>query len=186
MIAIASTEGRVVKRFEETRGAVPVAMAPSADGRAIYYVDTGALYRLELAGGAPRKLRAANGVAVDPRGGLVIQLDDNAGVRLVRWPEAGGADEPIATRGDFRLSPSPIAGNAVAADGTIVVSVSSKENWFQGPALLAPDGAIRRVPVQFDGNILPSAWGGGALLGMGEGLKSELWRFRPSAPGAKS
>jgi hypothetical protein len=182
-IALASSEGRVVKRFDETKGVTPLALAASRDGKALYYVDAGALYRLELAGGAPRKLRAANGVAVDPRGGLVVQLDDKDGVRLVRVPEDGGAEQPIATSADLRLSPSPIAGNAVAADGGIVVSVSSKENWFTGPALLTPDGTFRRIPVQFDGNILPSAWGGGALLGMGEGLKSELWRFKASARG---
>jgi hypothetical protein len=182
ILALASPEGRIVKRFEETRGATPIALAASPDGKALYYVDAGFLYRLELAGGAPRRLRPANGVAVDPRGGLVVQLDDKDGVRLVRVPETGGAEQPITTRADLRLSPSPIAGNAVAPDGTILVSVTSKENWFAGPALLSPDGTIRRIPVQFDGSILPSAWGGGSILGMGEVLKSELWRFRPTAP----
>ena len=184
VIALASPEGRIVKRFDETRGAAPLALAASSDGKALYYVDAGFLYRLELDGGAPMRLRAANGVAVDPRGGLVVQLDDKEGVKLVRLDESGGSERPIATSGALRISPSPIAGNAVAPDGTIVVSVTSKENWFSGPALVDPDGTITRVPVRFDGSILPSAWGGGALLGMGEVLKSELWRFRP-APGSR-
>jgi hypothetical protein len=182
MLTLASVaDGRVARRFEATQGLAPLALTASPDGAKLYVVEAGTISELDVGGGSLRKLRPGNGIAVDPRSGdLIAQVNDKDGVHLVRVT-AGGAEQPVPVPAALVVSTSPIAGNAVGADGRLLLTVSSKENWFAGPAILDPaTGTAARVPVQFEGDILPSAWADdGSILGMGTALKSELWRFRP-------
>jgi hypothetical protein len=183
-IALASLpDGHVVARLEATRGASCAGMSAAADGRSLYYVDTGAVMRIDLDAGKPVRICAGNGVAVDPRdGSLVVQLNQRDGVRLVRV-SADGREQAIAVPSDIRLSQTPIAGNAVGTDGRIVVSGKSRERWYTGPVVIDPAaGTAIPVPVSYDGDILPSAWGrGGSLLGFGSEVRCDLWRFRKTA-----
>ncbi len=177
-------DGRILRRFEQTKGTGCSALSVSADEKTLYSVESGWISAIDLATGSVRRLRPGNGVAADPtQPGLVVQLNDKTGVHLVRASLSGGPDVAIPIPGDVRLSPSPIAGNAVGKDGRIVVSVLAKDSVFSGPAILDPaTGTLEKVPVQYEGDILPSSWAGdGSLLGMGVGLKSDLWRFRPIA-----
>ncbi|HEV8267318.1 MAG TPA: hypothetical protein VGR00_03760, partial [Thermoanaerobaculia bacterium] len=178
-------DGRVVKRFEELKGLVPLALAASPDGKMLYYVDAGSLFSLDVASGASKKMRAANGIAVDPRtGDLVVQLDEANGVKLSRIPAGLGAELPIPIMGDLKLSPAPLSPFAVGPAGRIVVSVGSKDSSFAGPALLDADtGVMARVPLQFDGDVTTVSWTpDGSLLGLGAELRSELWRFKRRQP----
>jgi DNA-binding beta-propeller fold protein YncE len=186
LLTLASvTDGRVATRFESTQGLAPLALTAAPDGLSLYVVEAGTISKLDIRGGALQKLRPGNGIAVDPRNGdLIAQVNDKDGVHLLRVP-AAGAEVRIPIPAETKISTSPIAGNAVAPDGRLLITVSSKENWFAGPAIVDPaTGAVTRVPVQFEGDILPSTWGeDGTILGMGTGLKSELWRFRPLVRG---
>ena len=112
---------------------------------------------------------------------LVVQINDRSGIRLVRWSSARGDERPIPFRGDLRLTASPIAGNALSADGRLVISVTGKDLPFTRPAILdVATGEVTRVPLQYEGDVLPSSWSrGGALLGVGSESKTDLWRFRP-------
>ncbi len=184
VMLVSVADGRIIRRFEQTRGTGCTAFSVSPDEKTLYFVEAGSISAIDLESGAVRRLRPGNGVAADPSGtSLVVQLNDRSGVHLARMPLSGGADVPIAIPADFRLSSSPIAGNSVARDGRIVVSVLAKNAPFTGPAILDPaTGALTMVPVQYEGDIVPSSWGAdGSLLGMGVGLKSDLWRFRPVA-----
>jgi hypothetical protein len=101
---------------------------------------------------------------------------------------ADGRAQAIAVPSDIRLSQTPIAGNAVGTDGRIVVSGKSRERWYTGPVVIDPAaGTAIPVPVSYDEDILPSAWGrGGSLLGFGSEVRCDLWRFRPTAPRQRS
>ncbi len=177
-------DGRILRRFDQTKGTGYSALSVSADEKTLYAVESGWISSIDLATGAVRRLRPGNGVAADPtQPSLVVQLNDKTGVHLVRAPLSGSPDVPIPIPADVRLSTSPIAGNAVGKDGRIVLSILAKDGVFSGPAILDPaTGKLEKVPVQYEGDILPSSWAReGSLLGMGVGLKSDLWRFRPIA-----
>jgi hypothetical protein len=180
-----SSDGRITRRLEATRGVTCAGLSASPDARTLYYVDGGWIWSVDVEGGAaPRKRHTGNGVAVDPGGlDLIVQLNEKEGVRLVRVPVSGGLDKPIPVTSDLRISTTPIAGNAVGRDGRIVVSVSARDGLSAGPAVLDPStGRLDRVPVVYEGDVVPSTWGiNGSLLGMGVATKSDLWRFRPAA-----
>ncbi|MGH9441556.1 MAG: protein kinase domain-containing protein [Thermoanaerobaculia bacterium] len=181
LVLASAADGRILRRFEQTKGTGCTGLSVSPDEKTLYSVESGWISAIDVATGAVRRLRPGNGVAADPSGStLVVQLNDKTGVHLVRWPLSGGAEVPIAFPPDVRLSTSPIAGNAVGRDGRIVVSILARDGVFSGPAILDPaSGTLAKVPVQYEGDILPSSWASdGSLLGMGVGLKSDLWRFR--------
>jgi tRNA A-37 threonylcarbamoyl transferase component Bud32/Tol biopolymer transport system component len=188
-ISLASVaDGRIVKRLESTTGAVPQGLAASPDGRTLYYVDAGSVFSVDIDKGEkapPRKLRAGNGVAVDPkRQELLVQLNEKDGVKLVAVPLAGGAERPVIYQtSTLRLTPLPLSAGAVGPDGRVVVTAASKDSWYWGPALLDPlTGAVERVPVIFDGDVQATTWSrDGSLLGMGVAMRSQLWRFRERA-----
>ena len=178
------SDGRITRRLEQTRGVICAALAGSADGKTIYYVDSGSIWSIPSAGGAPAKLRPGNAMAVDPKSGdLIVQENDRTGVKLVRWSPADRSEKPIAWKGELRLSPSPIAGNALSSDGRLVVSVTGGDSPYASPAILdLATGEMTRVPVQYEGDVLPSSWAkDGAVLGIGTESKTDLWRFKPES-----
>ncbi len=190
LLALASVEdGRILKRFEATRGAAPQTLAPSADGRTLYYADAGEIWTLDVASGAARKLRNGHGVAVDARHGeLIVQVNGREGNDLFAVPLGGGPERPILLQGSLRLTTTPIAPGAVGPDGRIAVTVASNDSWFWGAGLLDPQtGVVTRVPLVFEGDVqFPTFARDGSLRAVGVGTRSALWRFRArGGPGAK-
>jgi hypothetical protein len=184
VITIASiSDGRILRRLESTAGATPQALAASPDGRTLFYTDTGSLFALDLSGGALRKLRAGNGVAVDPRppGTLIVQVNEPAGVRLYRTSLDGGTEIPLLFSGTLRQVQEPITNGAVGPDGRIAIGATSGDSSLRSVALLEPgSGTLERVPVTFDGNLHYPVWTkDGQLLAMGVSIRSSLWRFQP-------
>jgi Tol biopolymer transport system component len=177
-------EGRIVRRLEETRGIAPQGLVASPDGRTLYYVNAGALYAIDAEKGAPRKMRAANGVALDTRApaALVVQINEPNGVKLVRVPLDGGSELPILFAGTLRLAPVPISGAAVGPDGRIAVTVTAPDQLWRGIALLDPASAtLERIPVAYDGDVEYPVWSlDGSLIAIGVSPRSSLWRFQPN------
>jgi serine/threonine protein kinase len=186
MITVATMpEGRIVRRLEATKGIAPQSLVASPDGRTLYYVNAGSLFSIGIEGGAPRKLRPANGVAIDPREppSLIVQLNEPDGVKLFRAPLSGGSELSILFASPLRLAPIPISGAAVGPDGRIAVTVTSPDTLFRGVALLDPATAVlERLSLVFDGDVQYPAWGSdGSLLAVGVSVRSSLWRFQPQA-----
>jgi DNA-binding beta-propeller fold protein YncE len=182
-LVVASIEdGRILKRLPGTEGAAPQDLAASHDGRTVYYPDRGNLWAIDVdANTPPRKLVAGHGVAAFPDGNeLLVQRNGMNGVDLFRVPVAGGYELRIPLQGDLRLAPAPLSGRAVGPDGRIVVTVASRSSWRWGPAFLDPaTGAVERIPVVFEGDVQSAGWADAAnLVGLGVGLRTELWRFR--------
>ena len=143
VITIASiSDGRILRRLESTAGATPQTLAASPDGRTLYYTDTGSLFALDLSGGAPRRLRAGNGVAVDsrPPGTLIVQVNELAGVRLYRTSLDGASELPLLFSGTLRQVPEPITNGAVGPDGRIAIGATSGDSALRGVALLEQHG----------------------------------------------
>ena len=178
-------EGRVVRRLEDTRGIAPQGLVAAPDGRTLYYVNAGALYAVDAEKGGPRKLRAANGVALDARepAALVVQVNEPDGVRLFRVPLDGGSELSILFAGPLRLAPIPLSGAAVGPDGRIAVTVTSPDQLQRGVALLDPVTAtLERVALGYDGDVEYPAWSrDGSLLAVGVSIRSSLWRFQPQS-----
>jgi hypothetical protein len=176
-------EGRIVRRFEATRGIAPQSLVASPDGKTLYYVNAGSLFSIDIEGGTPLKLRPANGVAIDPRepASFIVQVNEPDGVKLFRVALAGGSQLPILFASSLRLAPVPISGAAVGPDGRIAVTVTSPDTLFRGVALLDPATAVLEpVSLVFDGDIQYPAWGrDSSLLAVGVSIRSSLWRFQP-------
>jgi len=175
-------DGRILRRLAGTQNALPQELAAAPDGRTVYYPSRGELWAVDVDGEAPpRKVTSGQGVAVFPSGEeLLVQRNGAEGVGLFRVPVTGAYAVSLPLLGELRLAPAPISGRAVAPDGRIVVTVASRDAWRWRPALLDPStGALQLVPVEFDGDVRSVGWApDGALVGLGVGLHTELWRFR--------
>jgi len=182
-IVIASAgEGRIIRRLSGSKGASVSNLAASPDGRTLYYTVDGTLWAIPADDGTPRKISAGDGVAVDPDGkGLIVNLVEKTGVRLVRVPLAGGPEQDINVQRDLTIDPLPLGANALRTDGKLLIGVAPGDSWFFNPAVLdLASGKLTRVPLNFTGDILLSGWSNdGRILSMGELMHSHIWRFRP-------
>src|SRR5262249_10497378 len=132
----ALSDGRVINRLEESPGALE-GLAASPDGNIIYFIRDKFLWTIPANDGTPQKLQPADGVAVDPAGHfLTTQRTAPAGVRLFRLPLGAGKIEEIVVKGDTRIAPLALAGNALDRDGKLVVTVAPPDSWFWAPGVL--------------------------------------------------
>ncbi|MBI3665202.1 MAG: protein kinase [Acidobacteria bacterium] len=188
-IAIASiADGRIVRRLKGPKSGTIESLAASPDGKTLYYAAAGTIWAIPSTGGEPRKMHAGDSVAVDPRGqGLIIKLNEEDGVRLVRVPVGGGPEKAIPFHSEFRLTPPPLAPNAVGKDGRIVVQVASKDSWFWSSAVLNPQtGNVQRVPLAYEGDFPSPGWApDGRIVSMALPLRASIWRFRSAGASTK-
>jgi hypothetical protein len=187
-IAIASVgKGRIIRRLHGVKGEYVTSLADSADGKTLFYVTSRNVWAIPAADGTPRKICSGDGIAVDPNGqDILVNLSENAGVRLDRVPISGGPGQQIQVQADLPIGPFPLGGNGVRKDGKILVEVLPKDSWFASLAVLDPaTGKLTRVPLNYTGDLFLSAWGSdGRILAMGSPLKAHLWRFRPIRRGS--
>jgi eukaryotic-like serine/threonine-protein kinase len=184
-VAIASAaDGRIVRRLERLEGAAIQALAASPDGKTLYYAAGGKIWSIPSVDGSPTIVRDGDSVAVDPRGQyLIVQLNQNDDVRLVRVPLNGGQEHVLSFEG-VRFSASLMPSNAIRADGAIVKSAAYSDSWAWATALLNPDtGKAQRI-------ILPSldtldtqyvGWTtAGQIVAFTQRTNSTIWRLRPA------
>jgi serine/threonine protein kinase len=184
-IAVASlTTGRILRRLEGTRGGSIQSLAASSDRKTIFYASRGTVWAVDTTDGRPRKVHQGDAVAVDPRtDGLIVQLFDSRGARLVRVDPTGGPDRPVTFKSDMFLALFPLSGNAVDRDGRILVQVTGRDFWFFQPGLVDPaTGRLERIPLSYEGDVLSPGWSqSGDIVSAGFPLTSSIWRFRASA-----
>jgi sugar lactone lactonase YvrE len=158
------------------------AFAGSPDGNTVFFADSGAIWSMPIAGGPRHRLADGNSVAPDPGGRyLVTQVIRGDGVHLLQVPLDGTAPHEIAIRGDMPIAPLPLAPNAVAPDGRILVEVVSRASWFWPAAILDPKtGRLTVVPPGVAYDMTFAGWDSqGRVVTVALGLESSLWRFRP-------
>jgi hypothetical protein len=185
-IAIASlADGRIVRRLKPPAGDL-TSLGAAPDGNTLYCAASGTVWALSIAGGEPRRIHAGDSVAVDPRtGDLVVKLDEQESMRLLRVPPAGGTEVEIPIRSALRLVAQPLAPGSVGRDGRILVPAASQDSWFWQAAVLDPKtGRLEKIPIQGQADFHFLTWGSdGRVVGFALGVRSTLWRFRPESAG---
>lgn len=185
VVALASlSDGRIVGRLSGVPAGGVADLAASPDGKTLYYVASRTVWAVSTAGSRPRRIAPGDSVAADPNGkDLIVQLDEEQGVRLVRVAVSGGSEQPIPFLGNLRLTPNALDPNAIAKDGRVALSVASPDLWFYGAGILDPrSGKVTRIPLNFTGDIMDPGWqDDDHILSSGWPLKVTLWRFRPVA-----
>jgi Tol biopolymer transport system component len=183
-IAVASVaDGRIVRRVTELRGDIE-SLVSSPDGKTLYYSSSKMIWAVPAEGGEPQKIADGDAVVVAPGGReLIVKLYEKQGSRLLRIPVTGGPARAIPFQQNLTLTSTPLAANAIAKDGRILVQVASVDSWYWRAAILDPaSGQVTRVPVHFDGDLFFSGWGSdGRVLAMGIGMKGGVWRFQTKA-----
>jgi hypothetical protein len=183
VIAIASTgDGRIIRRLEGSKGKGINALAPSLDGKTLYYSTDGNVWSIPAADGTPSKICAGDGVAADPNGkDLITNLWESEGMKLFRVPLSGGPRQEIRIPGDVPMNNLPLSGSAIRQDGKVLLGMQSTDPWFYSLAVLDPgSGRIAQVPLNYTGDLLLSGWtNDGRILAFGEPIRARIWRFRP-------
>ena len=184
-VAIASLSDRRLIRKISVPGAASISqLASSVDGTMLYYINENTLWEVSAEGGEPRKIAAANSIAIDPRGQDIIlqRLEPNVSVRLFRMPLSGGSEEEIKIGADVRMGDVPLAATAVGKDGKILVTTALDANtWHWQVSVFDPNtGNAQHVQTDFTGDILYAGWTpDGQILAMGLNTEGSIWRFRP-------
>lgn len=183
VVAVASiSDGRIIRRLNGVKGSEVEALVASRDGTTLYYIASRTVWAIPATDGPPRRIGPGDGVTADPNGkDLIVSLYKKEGVRLVRVPVSGGAEEPIPLQSALRLAPVIMGPDAVGKDGRTLVSIATPDNWFYGAGLLdLRSGKLDRIPLNFTGDVLGLGWqSDGRILSTGWPLKAKLWQFRP-------
>ena len=187
VIGLASAaDGRITGRIEVPSGTQISCLGSSPDGKIIYYISSRTLWDLPSAGGEPRKLAAADAVALHPKTGeIILQRNETGGAHFFLYDAVNGREQRI----EVRTADAPAAGlalltsGAVAPDGRIVVTIAPPDSWAWGIGLLDRFSfSIKRVPLDYLGGLVNPAWtSDGRIVFSGVPVQSSIWRFRPSA-----
>ncbi|HEV2351940.1 MAG TPA: protein kinase, partial [Terriglobia bacterium] len=185
IIAVASTaDGRIVRRIEGAPGGHVSDLAASPDGKTLYYVASRSVWAIPVTGGQAHEIAKGDAVAPDPNGkDLIVQLNEEEGIRLLRVPLSGGEMKPILFQSPFRLTSVELSPNAIGKDGRALLSITPPDAWFYGTGILdLRNGKMERIPLNFTGDILAPGWqDDGRILSSGWPFKSTIWRFSQRA-----
>lgn len=175
-IALATvSSGTITQRLNFNEGAV-AEMAASPDGKTIYCAAAGAVWSVPLAGGAPKKIRIGDSVAVDPpTQSLVIQLREPPVSRLIRVPINGGPEQEIGT---FALGYA--IDSASIRDGKLVASMAAP-TWYWPPGIFdLATGKSARIPLDYTTDFHRMIWTpDGKIMAVAADLRATIWKFTP-------
>ena len=184
VLAVASiADGRIIRRLKEVHASEITHLAASMDGATLYYIAGSTVWAVPATDdGEPRRIGPGDCVVADPNGkDLIVQLREKAGVRLVRVPVSGGAEEPIPIQGSLRLSPTNMSSDSIGKDGRALVAITTPDDWFYGAGILdLRSGKLDKIPLNFTGDVISMGWqSDGRIISGGWPTKSKLWRFTP-------
>jgi hypothetical protein len=185
VVTVASTsDGRLIRRLDATRGKAVSGLAVSADQSTVYFGHGDDLWSLPVSGGEPQRFVKGTRIAFDPEGRFsLIQRPTADGIRLVTR-DAAGRETTVPLPAGFELVGTSVWPGALRADGRLAVVVASPASWFWMPAVLnLRTGALATVPVQYAGDVQTSvSWQGEQILASALRIESKLWRFTPGTP----
>jgi len=181
-LALASQDGRNLRRLEQAPGNSITSLAASPDGQTLYYAASGTIWAIGAGGSESRRIRAGDSVAVDPRGSLIVQFTERDNVLLERLPFSGGEGQRLSFP-DIRLAPTPFTSNAVRADGAVIKNISTSDAWPWSPVILFPDtGNVQRIPLSSFLDVHYVSWTpDGKVLVFGLQTHGSIWRLRPAS-----
>ena len=181
-IALASiSNGRITRRIPFDKGVI-YGLAGTPDGKTLFCSADGAVWSVPLAGGDPKKIRAGDGIAVDPSGeNLFVELIEPPKTRLVRVPLHGGAEQEIPLNGPLHLGNASLGSSAVSKDGRLLMPLVSPDAWSSPPGVVElATGRIARIPVDYAGDFIHMSWSpDGQVIARAFPLRSTMWKFLP-------
>jgi eukaryotic-like serine/threonine-protein kinase len=181
-IALASvSNGRITRRIPFDKGVIK-ALAGTPDGQTLFCSADGVIWSVALAGGDPKKIRAGDGIAVDPSGqNLFVELIEPPKTRLVRVPLHGAAEQEIPLSGPLHLGYAFISSSAVSKDGRLLVPLVSPDAWSSPPGVVnLVTGSISRIPIDYVGDFINMGWSpDGQVIARAFPLRSTIWKFLP-------
>jgi eukaryotic-like serine/threonine-protein kinase len=184
MIVIASTsEGRIVRWLQGTKGRHITALAASADSKIIYFGADGYIWSIPAEDGSPQKVIAGENVSVDPNGqDLVITQNVTSNPVLTRVSTDGGKAEAVHLETGQSLAPVPTGARAISRQGKMLITISPSDSWFYRVAVLdLRTGQATPIKITYDGDTLSGNWAADRrVTSVGLPLKSQIWRFRPA------
>ncbi len=162
-------------------------LAASPDGETLYYVWARRVWAVPVGGGDSREVGPGDGVAVHPvSGDLIVHRLEREGVGLYRVdPKSPEMPKKIEVRAiddkGLRLAPAAgCNGRAIDDKGRLLVTTTTKDSWLWRVAVLDPEGTLRPILVDFEGDLYLPGWDkDGKVLAMGHSYKSDLWRLTP-------
>ncbi len=191
MIALTDpADGRLLGKIPLPSGAVPRSLAAARDGSGVLFPDAGTIWLMNLGNGSVKKICPGDGVAVHPDGQrILVQRNENDGIRLYLVPLAGGAETAIEMKGqNSKLAPATLSGTAINTleQVSLIVETAGRGYWTPGLLDLA-SGKLTSIPLRFEGDIVSLGWTrSNDLAAMGVGQLGQLWRFHPLGPAGKS
>jgi hypothetical protein len=101
----------------------------------------------------------------------------------VRRALPSGEEREVPIRDDVRLTPWPIAPNAVARDGRIAIRVTTRNTWFWPAAILEPEtGKVEFLPNATITDMLTPGWDAqDRVVTVSLETRGTLWRFQSTA-----
>uniref|UniRef100_Q020M0 Serine/threonine protein kinase n=1 Tax=Solibacter usitatus (strain Ellin6076) TaxID=234267 RepID=Q020M0_SOLUE len=179
-IAIVSiADGRIMQRVTGPKDRL-TSLSSSLDGKTLYYSSAGFIWSIPIEGGEPRQLAAGDNVSADANGrDLIVSLQDKDAIRLLRMPVSGGTPLRIPLSGELRIPGTLLRASIVGPGGLIAVTTASSDRWMYQTGLLDPrTGALRRIPLNFDGETQWPGWTrDGKLVSIGTVIGMSVWRF---------
>jgi eukaryotic-like serine/threonine-protein kinase len=187
IIVAAISSGRIVRRIPFTKGEIS-SLASSPDGKVLYCSANGTIWSVLTSSGELHRIRAGNGVAVDPRGQfLLVQVIEMPKSRLIRVPLNGSPEQEIPLKGPFHLTPYPISSGAISADSRLLAPLASPDSWAFPPGVVdLASGRMRRIPVDRLADYRTMAWApDGQVIAGAAALEATIWKFQPDAQANK-
>jgi hypothetical protein len=174
---VAGDTGRIVRRVTPPSDISSLGVSP--DGGTFYFSAGGGIAAMPVDGGAARDICGGDSLAVDPAtGDLIVKVQENERVRLVRCPVSGGASRDIAVRGDISMVGTGLLPTAIR-HGRLMTSAGSPDSWFWFPGVVdLATGGLERVPVKYLSDFHQVGWTpDGQVVGAAAGIQSVLWKF---------
>lgn len=182
MVVIASsTDGRILRWLQGTKGRHITGLAVSPDSKTIYFGAEGYIWSIPVEDGSPKRLVSGENVSADPNGkDLVITSNVFSNSVLARFSLSDGNMEQIRIGGEQELAPVPTGGRAISTGGKILITTAPSDSWFYRVAILdLKTGGISPIKVNYAGDTLSGNWSqDGRVISVGLPLKSRIWRFR--------
>lgn len=185
MVVIASTtEGRIVRWLQGTKGRHITALAASPDSSTIYFGADGYIWSIPTADGSVEKIVVGENVSADPNGkDLVTTKNVFSNPILSRVVIDGGKIEEVHLAKGQEMAPVPTGARSINRQGKMLVNTSPSNSWFYRVAVLdLGTGQITPIKVSFAGDTLSGNWtSDGRVISVGLPLKSRVWRFQPAS-----
>jgi hypothetical protein len=172
--------GRILRILFEAKQPVG-SLSYSAGARALFFTTAGAVWRTDLNGGQPRKIRAGEFVAAHPRGdGVAVFVHERFEPRLIWKPLTGDAEQEIARPPSTNWANSPLGDRSIREDGMMVCPISPLGAWYFGATLIDLNTqSLQPLETQFVGDLFTPNWSeDGNVMVVAMDFRSSLVRLR--------